>query len=402
MPSAGAAARQRPDSVAEHNFGLDVARFLAIAGVVVGHYSFVFQSMAGRNTPITVIMSGMFGVELFFALSGFLIGRLLFRIIEDDATPTGWLIFMVRRWLRTLPLYFVWLVVLTWALPPPEHLGAHFLQYMTMTQNLAWPMPADHWYNESWSLAIEEWFYILFSVVLIGAAAIMRGTNLVWPVIGVFAVVPAALRLLIPPHGDGNADIFFNDHIYHVVLYRLDAIAYGVGLARLYHQRSALFRYPWIAGAAGIVLIAAFWRQDAYGMWLPVDRMAYLHVQLVVADVGCCLLLVALLRLPNFPTPLSWFIRTGARTSYGAYIMNLTIVASVVWHASFHGLGLAFDIPVSIALVLLLPYLSYRLFESPLLRLRPVQRHPPAPTSASPARIGETEHAGPLPARSRG
>jgi peptidoglycan/LPS O-acetylase OafA/YrhL len=385
---------------ADQNFGLDLARCLAILGVVIGHYTFAFQSLAGVKTPIMVIMGALFGVELFFILSGFLIGRLLFRIIEVDATPRGWLVFMVRRWLRTLPLYFVWLLILPMVLPPPERLAAHLLRYFTLTQNLAWSMPADHWYNESWSLAIEEWFYLLFSAAMVGSAAIFRSTKLVWPIILVFLLVPPVLRMLQPAHGDMDPDIFFNDRIYHVVLYRLDVIAYGVALARLHYRGSRLFDYPWLAGGCGVFIIAAFWEQDAYGLWFSVDRMIYLHVQLFAATIGCCLLLIGLLRMPRWPRPASSLVRIGARTSYGMYIMNLTIIASVVWHAAQHGLGLKFDVPVSIALLLVLPYLSYRFFESPVLRLRPLQSHPPALTSR-PTSSGDVQQSMPaMPARS--
>ncbi len=374
----------------EHNFGLDLARFLAIAMVVVDHYAVVFLSMAGVATPIVVVMGGFFGVELFFVLSGFLIGRLLFRIVETDPTAHGWLVFMARRWLRTLPLYLGWLLVLAVVLPTPEHVGAHLLRYATLTQNLAWSMPADKWFNESWSLAVEEWFYILFSVTLIGTAAITRGTRMVWPVILAFLVIPPVLRMLRPAHGAADPDIFFNEHVYHIVLYRLDAIAYGVALAKLHRQGSGVFRHPWLMLGAGVALTAAFWEQDSYGVWLPLSRMVYLHLQLIAVAVGLCLLLAASLRLPAFPAPLAWVVKTGARISYGAYMMNLGILSFVVWRAGQLGLGLAFQVPVCVALILVLPYLSQRFFETPFMRLRPRQTRPPAPTDDE---YGARQHA---------
>jgi peptidoglycan/LPS O-acetylase OafA/YrhL len=355
----------------DRNFGLDLARFMAIASVVAVHCFSVFLGMAHRPTPMAIVVGGMFGVELFFVLSGFLIGRLLFDIVDTDPTPRGWAIFMVRRWLRTLPLYFVWLVLVAVVLPGPTHL----LRYMTLTQNLAWPMPADHWFNESWSLAIEEWFYILFSVALIGTAAATRGSKLVWPVILAFILIPPVLRLLGPAPGEADPDLFFNEHIYHVVLYRLDAIAYGVALARLYHGGSRLFAHPWWAGGAGLVLVGAFGLQNSYGVWLPVSRTAFRNLQLVGVGVGFCLLLIALLRMPALPGPLGWVVRTCARISYGMYLMNITIIFLVVWYAG--GYGLRFDVSVCLALILLLPYLSQRFFEAPLMRLRPRQMRPP-------------------------
>ena len=364
-----------------HNFGLDVARFTAVALVLVTHCTVLFLSLTSLRTPVFIAMSAVFGVELFFVLSGFLIGRLLFRIAETDPTPRGWLIFMTRRWLRTLPLYLLWLAVLPTVLPAPPDLATHLLRYATMMQNLAWPMPADHWFNESWSLSIEEWFYLLFSAALLGAVALARNTRAIWPVIGAFILVPAALRLLLPAHGTTEPQAYHNEHVYHVALFRLDAIAYGVALARLHLQGNRLFRHPRIAFCLGAAIVLGFWEQDTYGQWFAWSRMTYLDIQLFGGSIGLCLVLAGLLRLRPALRPLAWVVATGARLSYGIYIMHLTIVSWVMWQAAKNGLGLAFVMPVSLVLIALLPYLSYRFFEAPILALRPRQAHPAAATA---------------------
>src|SRR3954466_6208023 len=83
-------------------FGLDVLRALAIATVVYGHCGDMVASVGHVFFPPLLD-----GVELFFVLSGFLIGGLLIEIAEYQPTPLAWLMFMVRRWMRTLPAYFV-------------------------------------------------------------------------------------------------------------------------------------------------------------------------------------------------------------------------------------------------------------------------------------------------------
>ncbi len=352
------------------NSGLDLARFAAVSLVLVTHCSVMFLSLAGRQPPIVVLMSAFFGVELFFVLSGFLIGRLLFQVAETDPTARGWLIFMVRRWLRTLPLYFLCLAVVPLVLPAPPGLAEHLLRYVTMTQNLAWPMPADHWFNESWSLAVEEWFYLLFGAALIGAVAVARGTRAIWPVIGAFLIVPAVFRFIVPAQGG------FEEHIYHVALLRLDAIAYGVALARLHQQRSRLFTYPVLAFVAGSVLVGTVWLKDAYGGWMPISWDTFRQLQLFIVSIGLCLMLIGMVRLRPLTGALGWVVTTGARMSYGIYLMHLTIIAKIAWMAAQLGLGLGVIVPVSAALIVLLPYLSYRFFETPILSLRPRQRRP--------------------------
>ncbi len=350
-----------------HNFGLDVARFLAIVLVLGEHCSGYFLGVAGHGTPLIVMYGAIVGVELFFTLSGFLIGRLLFAVAETDPSPHGWLVFMARRWLRTLPLYFLWLAVMPMVLGPPAHFAADLRRYLTLSQNLAWPMPPDRWFPESWSLVVEEWFYLLFAAALLGAVALTRSTKAIWPVIGVFVVVPAVVRTFIP--ADGN----FIDNIYHIALLRLDAIAWGVALARLERDGSRLFRHPRAAFAAGAALLAALLAQDIVGLGVPMTGMAFAHLQLVLGSAALCLMLAGLLRLPPPVRPLAWIVRTVAKISYGIYIMNMTILVAVVDASLRHGRGLWTIVPVSLALIFLLPYLSFRFFEAPLLALRPRQ-----------------------------
>jgi peptidoglycan/LPS O-acetylase OafA/YrhL len=266
-----------------------------------------------------------------------------------------------------LPLYYLWLLVLPLALPAPADLPGTLLHYATMTQNLAWPMPRDEWFNASWSLTIEEWFYLLFSAAMLGAVALTRSRRAIWWVIAAFIVVPAVARMLQPEPAN-----FAND-MYHTAVLRLDAIAYGVALARLQHQGSRLFRHPWLALAIGVALVASFWIQDSRGIWVPMPRMTFLLGQLFGTSVGLCLFLVGMQRVRVGSRPLRWLVSTGSQMSYGLYIMHLTIMGSVGWYAALHGRGPGFVIGVSLLLIVLLPYLSYRFFETPIMALRPRQ-----------------------------
>jgi peptidoglycan/LPS O-acetylase OafA/YrhL len=369
----------------ERNFGLDVARLTACSLVLVAHYTAIFVPLFGGQPPVAVVLSAYWGVELFFVLSGFLIGRLLFAIAETDPTWHGWLTFMVRRWMRTLPLYYLWLIVIPLALPLPEHFGRKLLMFATMTQNLAWPMPGDEWFNVSWSLTIEEWFYLLFSLALISAVAFTRSRRSIWAVIALFLIAPAVARLLHPATEDFQHDIF------HVVLLRLDAIAYGVALARLQVQGSAVFRHPRLAAAIGVALVALFWVQAADHVWLPLNASHYMLLQMTGGSVGLCLFLAGVAALRTRVRPLAWFVGMGSRLSYGIYMMHLTIIAAVSWFAVGHHGNNPFILVVSTALIVVLPYLSYRFFEAPIMARRPPQRRPaPArepvwPAAAEPA-----------------
>jgi peptidoglycan/LPS O-acetylase OafA/YrhL len=91
-------------------FGLDLARAAAILLVLVAHSSHLwgpyFQSM-GIDVARTSLLAGVEGVELFFCLSGFLIGGLLLEIDSRGGSASAVKIFLIRRWMRTLPLYYL-------------------------------------------------------------------------------------------------------------------------------------------------------------------------------------------------------------------------------------------------------------------------------------------------------
>ncbi len=115
---------------------------------------------------------GAYGVELFFALSGFLIGGLFFREAKafgDVQVPR----FMARRLLRTVPPYFVALALSYFAVRATR--GQAFdLTYLVFLQNFRDPMP---FFLVSWSLCIEEHFYLVFP--MLGAVLLrLRGAGL--------------------------------------------------------------------------------------------------------------------------------------------------------------------------------------------------------------------------------
>jgi peptidoglycan/LPS O-acetylase OafA/YrhL len=218
----------RPTGKDARNVGLDCARATAIGLVLLCHWGEAASHWFGFYwPPIVGAMSGFLGVELFFALSGFLVGSLLLELIERDPSLLSWWRFMVRRWLRTLPLYFFCVGALALLWPPRGDRDTHLLSYATFTQNLLWPMPQDNWFNVSWSLSIEEWFYILFSALLVGVVALTgRRRGCAWGVIALFVAAPTLLRWQTIAAAGQNAA-----HLREIVALRLDAITYGVVVA---------------------------------------------------------------------------------------------------------------------------------------------------------------------------
>ncbi|RYY95852.1 MAG: acyltransferase, partial [Chitinophagaceae bacterium] len=87
-------------------FGLDLMRAIAILLVLVAHSHF-FWPGSYRAQQWFFGATAFWGVELFFVLSGFLIGRILLRLFDKAHVSAASIrVFWIRRWLRTLPNYY--------------------------------------------------------------------------------------------------------------------------------------------------------------------------------------------------------------------------------------------------------------------------------------------------------
>jgi len=133
--------------------GLDVLRAAAILMVIVAHYP-----KASTGVMVRLLNFGWTGVDLFFVLSGYLIGGQLWKPL---AAGEGVLLkeFYLRRLLRTLPayyvvlgVYFVLAAVTQVTAPTPPW------KFLVFAQNFRIPST----FTPSWSLCVEEQFYLMF------------------------------------------------------------------------------------------------------------------------------------------------------------------------------------------------------------------------------------------------
>ena len=140
---AGDLIARRWEAVGDRSEALDAMRGIAIAMVVARHY-----------WPETFPGGGL-GVNLFFVLSGYLIGGIL---LDNRGAGGYFKIFYGRRAFRILPLY--WLLL---ALYPGFGLSVWW--FLAFGQNAGWVIaavfPVGHPLSVTWSLAVEEQFYLV-------------------------------------------------------------------------------------------------------------------------------------------------------------------------------------------------------------------------------------------------
>ena len=245
---------------------LDGLRGVAILMVVVYHGVDSFVPADGGLLPVagwdlaTPIYSGWMGVNLFFVLSGYLITWHLLRRWTSAPGRKELRTYLVKRWLRIVPTYYVVLAIATLGLVPHNPVDPHLLGLQA-----AWHALFLQDYLPSsilgplWSLGVEEKFYLAMPVALLLAWRVPGPRRRVG-LLAAIASVPVAVRLAMLAAADpASGDAFFRDwrNPFHL---NLDALFLGSVCAWLHLERDRFpllqrVRLPLAAMGAGGALI---------------------------------------------------------------------------------------------------------------------------------------------------
>ena len=373
-----------PPSPASHRFGLDLLRAASVLMVVSSHAGVLIAGWYGARDPQHLAVSGFFGVEAFFVLSGFLIGRILLGIVAAGIPPGAARRFVRRRWARTLPLYYVLLLclVLVWRPLPWQGWGptARIVPFfLVLAQNLAWPVRGG-WFGVSWSLAVEEWFYLLFPALLFAAVRRLGARRGIAVAVGAFLLGPLLARIAAP------ATLDWNDAARTIVVLRLDAIAFGVALAAIDAGRwgGAIRRRRGALALAGLAVLGLQWWGGLQGGG-ALARRVHDVLAVDVADLGWTLLLPALDAMRRPAPMVARVVEAVAARSYGVYLMHLTLLEMAGYAVAAHGWPRPLAAAAALAATVALPSASWVWLERPILRR--VRAAPIVPVAASPPRV---------------
>ncbi len=206
-------------------YGLDLIRFFAIVTVLYGHSRHLIRPYINERIYMLPVADA---VSLFFVTSGFLIGLILLKTITQTNFGTRELLnFWTRRWYRTLPNYYLVLLViffLTWWLkgfrPRP-----HFFLFL---QNLYQPVATNNFFPESWSLAVEEWFYLVVPILLFAGTTVFRNKRGVFLGTTIMVLVAVtAFRTYLAVHLQCADLSCWINNIRQLVVTRVDSMMYG-------------------------------------------------------------------------------------------------------------------------------------------------------------------------------
>ena len=361
-----------------HIPALDGIRGLAILLVLFDHLFWSNSNSGNRFFDfINVIRDSSFvGVNLFFALSGFLITGIL---IDTLHVPHFFKTFYARRVLRIFPLYYGVLILML-LFTKPLHLIWNGWQYffLTYTSNLAlWPRPPlilPHFnINHFWSLQVEEQFYLVWPFVVYR----VRNLKTLLRIIVVTCIVVLLIRVGLV----AGRPYFHNIYLpYSPTFSCIDNLLFGCGLCVLLRtsvRNQVIKLAPWIfAGCALIVLCAAI-----------VNNGLRWQTSFFIPTLGFSLIGIASASLIGMTlrsgTYTEYFFRNKVlrffgKYSYGLYVYHYSISASLsvpirlFMDGHFHNkaLGVLTGAVVVLVLSILLALLSYHLFESRFLKLK--------------------------------
>lgn len=336
--------------------GLDLVRSIAILSVVIYHLALCVSSLPAFLPKM--VLSGWAGVDLFFVLSGFLIAGQSLKIGTSENQWKDIKIFWIKRWFRTFPLYFF--LLFFYVVVKPIIFNAPFngspLSFLFFVQNYF----SQHDFVQTWSLCIEEQFYIVFPLIFY-LIPLKKIKSIYW-------IIPICLsfclRFMLLRDNPGMVDPDYSYLIRFKTHMHLDGICFGVFLAWTQNQwseyvksRGAIFFSLGLIGFLSIAFLSGHTPSGVlgYSSYLLLSLFSGLMI------VGCLYLTISD-RIYKY----IYFISV---TSYGAYLWNNVVMRliSKYFDGNIHWVLSSF---IYFVLSFLMAYITYKFIELPFMKFR--------------------------------
>lgn len=353
----------------KRNSGLDILRCIAIILVFLSHYNLLtHQKLFG---PLGQV--GGIGVDLFFALSGYLIGHQIFYAQKNGIFSIK--IFYIRRFLRILPNYFI-VLGLYFFVPffREKPLIIPLWKFITFTQNF-YLIPGA--FSHAWSLCIEEHFYLILPMM---ALFFVRKNSFrtVSLMISSLLIAEILIRGLCWQiwlrHAHENIGLISMKMIYAATYTRLDSLTLGVSLALITIYRSEIWEKIMKKGnyflLFGILIYCLV--MYMYQKMSPNEFLSAVFSYSLLALGSVALTLSALSKnsiLYKVRIPGAMQLATLSYAIYLTHKSFIHITQTVLLQGNFHSSN-AILLPVSILTSILGGWLLYSCVERPFLKLR--------------------------------
>lgn len=358
-------------------FGLDLMRAIAILMVLFGHCVWIIPEKDNLFYQL-LLLSGFFGVEIFFVLSGFLIGKILYQLYlkEDFAIKTVFY-FLKRRWYRTLPNYFLILLVNLAIASFVGYVASSWWKYFFFLQNFSTTML--RFFPESWSLSVEEFAYVTLPFFLLIIGSLIKSKNkprfFFWSIITLILIFFCA-KVVYQNTTLNTTLTQWNLSLKAVVIYRLDSIFIGVLCSWIYLNYTSFWQksksFFFVLGM--ILFFFLFVGIGFLGWTIEVTPMFWNVFYLPLMSVGVACFLPFLSEWKEekvlFQKPVTFI----SLISYSIYLLHYSVILflmkqyiTIDKHNNIH---LITFLSFYILITILLSYFLYRFYEKPMMNLR--------------------------------
>lgn len=355
-------------------YGLDILRCFAILAVMFEHGNFFLPANIGYYFEFIRFD----GVNAFFVLSGFLVGGILIKTIEENGHSVKTLFnFWNRRWYRTFPVYFLILLLLTIkALFDIPNFEVHMVsEFFFFSQNL-FSKHIDWFFPEAWSISIEEWFYFIipiFVFIILKLNYFDKKRTFLY-----IAIYLIGLIILFRMYRYNNMQVSsytdWDSYFRKQVITRIDSIMFGVIGAYIFHYYEKLwFKYKYQLFFLGIFVLlfpTLFFRAKysaGFGLYLCVFSFA-------VNSFAVLLLLPLLSSIRSGRGKVYSCVMYISLISYSMYLINLSIVLGWIVAPLNFSFFLNYEPFIKYLLywllTILLSILLYKYYELPCTSLR--------------------------------
>lgn len=358
-------------------FGLDLMRAMAITMVLCSHILWIYNPEDGIIRQLFALF-GFLGVEFFFVLSGFLIGRILYNLyMKDDFTMKSAFGFLKRRWFRTLPNYYLVLLIniiittiLGYSMPNLE-------LYFVFLHNGFSKMST--FFPESWSLSVEEWAYIVlpFSLLLFSILLRPKNKNRFFLMITLLLIALFILFKIIYQLKVKTTTLEeWNISLKSVMIYRLDAIFVGVLCAWISINYSKIWlKFRFNSAVIGVlIMLFMYFGMGFLGILPSAFPFVWNVIYLTLASLSIAFLLPFFSQLES---SISWInkpIVFISKTSYSIYLLHYSVLLQLfmlfVDRKNTTLLNLHLITLFYLATTLIVSYIFYRFYEKPMMDLR--------------------------------
>ena len=327
------------------NLSLDLLRAIAILMVFTGHTVLSF----GSPNSLAPLQFGGTGVDLFFVLSGWLIGYQLFNELKRHGNIEVNR-FWVRRWMRTLPAYYCVLIfTIVQNLITNDNFSIPW-NYFVFLQNYAETMPT---FTVSWSLCVEEQFYLAIAPLIVFLAKMKN-----------FHRTVLLITLMLLPTIFRELELYQNLKETHV---RWDCCIMGILLANISFTYPKFWQRLVARGPKLAIITLCIYLSFYYFRWFPNELISD-PSKLLLAFIFGSWVLWANAKNISFGFLTDKFIYYISTRSYAIYLVHPDALA--VTKRLLVGEYFIFYYMFAFVLSCFAAEFLYRLIEQPIMQMR--------------------------------